>query len=158
MRFRNKVAWLCTIVFSVTFAIVPVGGWRVEGQNQAETNRASDVSWVTASELKDRLARNEPITIVDVRSTDSFIDSDGKIKGALRVKGRRLRHRLTLPPLKDLARDTEIVTYCACPNDEASIRAAQLLTASGFKRARVLKGGWQAWLSARGPVDQKPGV
>jgi rhodanese-related sulfurtransferase len=52
-------------------------------------------------------------------------------------------------------KDREIVTYCACPKDESSISAAQVLQASGFKRVRVLQGGWNEWLRAKGPVEPR---
>ena len=38
--------------------------------------------------------------------------------------------------------------YCACPNEESARRAAQLLTARGFKRARPLAGGLDAWIAS----------
>ena len=82
-----------------------------------------------------------------------MLDNDNKIKGAIYVKLRKLRSRLGLPPLKDVPRNREVVTYCACPNDESSIRAAQTLLQSGFKRVRVLKGGWLAWKKANGQVE-----
>ena len=111
---------------------------------------------ITAEELKAKLAKNEPVTILDVRATDSYVSSDNRIKGSVHVKLRRLQHRLSLPPLKALARDSEVVTYCACPNDESSIRAAQILIDAGFKRVRVLDGGWHMWLRARGQVAPRP--
>jgi rhodanese-related sulfurtransferase len=112
--------------------------------------------FVSAAELKERLARGETLTLIDLRSADAYAGSDGKIRGAIHVKERRLRARLSLPPLRDVARDAEVVTYCACPGDEAAVRAAQTLSAAGFKRVRVLKGGWRAWLDARGQVEAKP--
>jgi rhodanese-related sulfurtransferase len=110
---------------------------------------------VTVEQLKAKLAKGEPITIIDVRGTEDFNSSPSMIKGAVRVKLRRLRYRLGFPPLKEVPRDREVVTYCACPNDEASVLAAQILSAASFKRPLVLKGGWQAWLNAKGPVEAK---
>jgi rhodanese-related sulfurtransferase len=114
------------------------------------------VQEISAGELKAKLERNDPLTILDVRSTTSYVESGSKIKGSIHVKLRRLQARLTLPPLKSLPRDREIVTYCACPADEASIEAAQLLMAAGFKRVRVLKNGWHEWLKTKGPVEPRP--
>jgi rhodanese-related sulfurtransferase len=114
------------------------------------------VQFVTAEELKGKLARNEPVTVIDVRSSSDFAESDNKIKGAIHVKVRKLQARLALPPLKNVPRDSEVVTYCACPSDEASIRAAQELMNAGFKRVRALKGGWVAWKKTNGQVESRP--
>lgn len=111
---------------------------------------------MSAEELKSKLERREPLTIIDVRSSSSYAGSDNRIRGAIHVKLRRLEYRLRFPPLKDAPRDREVVTYCACPSDEASNRAAQILSEAGFKRVRVLKGGWQAWLAVRGQVEPRP--
>lgn len=116
---------------------------------------APPVSMMTADELKAKLERNEPVTIIDVRSSEGFANSSTTIKGSIHFKLRKLKSRLRFPPLKDLPRDSEIVTYCACPNDESSMTAAQILLASGFTRVRVLQGGWSHWLKAKGPVQPR---
>ena len=111
---------------------------------------------ISPEELKAKIEKKEKVVIIDVRSYDSYVGGPNKIKGALHYRLRRLRDRLAFAPLKDLSKDTEIVTYCACADDEASVRAAEIFTAAGFKRVRVLAGGWQAWLSIKGPVDARP--
>lgn len=122
--------------------------------NQQESPQ---IEFITADELKTKLAKNQPVTIIDVRATSGLLDSDSKIKGAFHVKLRRLRARLAFPPLKDVPRDREIVTYCACPNDESSIHAAQVLLDAGFKRVRALKGGWAGWKKAKGQMESIAG-
>ena len=113
------------------------------------------VETITAEELKAKLAGNQPVMIIDVRSPQGYAASTTTIKGAIHFKVRKLKSRLKYAPLKDLPKDREIVTYCACPNDESSISAAQVLQASGFKRVRVLQGGWNEWLRAKGPVEPR---
>ena len=120
---------------------------------QAQTPAAVDM--ITAEELKAKLAGNEPIVIIDVRSPQGYAASTTTIKGAIHFKSRKIKSRLKYAPLKDLPKDREIVTYCACPNDESSISAAQVLKESGFKRVRVLQGGWNGWLQAKGPVEPR---
>jgi rhodanese-related sulfurtransferase len=95
------------------------------------------------------------MTIIDVRGSEGYANSHNTMKGAIHFKLRKLKARLAFPPLKDLPKDREIITYCACPNDESSIAAAQILQASGFKRVRVLQGGWQGWLKVNGPVEPR---
>ena len=116
---------------------------------------AAAADFMSAEQLKAKLARNEPVTIIDVRDTDSYLNNN-KIKGSIHVKLRRLSYRLTLAPLKNAPRDRQIVTYCACAHDEASIRAAQILADAGFTRVRVLQGGWQMWLRANGQTEPRP--
>ena len=121
----------------------------------AHAQKAPEISFITAEELKTKLASNAPVTIIDVRSSEGYAASATTIKGALHFKARKLKSRLSYAPLKDLPRDREIVTYCACPKDQSSISAAQVLQASGFTRVRVLQGGWHEWLKANGPVEPK---
>ena len=111
---------------------------------------------ISAEELKAKVAANHPVTIIDVRSAQGYANSTTTVKGSLHFKVRRLKSRLAYSPLKDLPRDREIVTYCACPKDESSIAAAQILQAGGFKRVKVLQGGWSEWLRVQGPVQPKP--
>jgi len=118
-----------------------------------EQVKSSELQFMTPEELKLKVAKKQPVTIIDVRGGEAFAAGERKIKGAIHVKLRRLRYRLSFAPLKDVARDSEVVTYCACPNDELSIEAAQVLLDSGFKRVRALKGGWRAWLKLNGPVE-----
>jgi|SRR6476661_6148976 len=122
---------------------------------QAQAPATPDVAMITADELKTKLANNQPVMIIDVRGSEAFASATQTIKGSIHFKTRKLRSRLAFPPLKDVPKDREIVTYCSCPKDEASIAAAQILQAGGFKRVRVLQGGWQEWLKANGPVEPR---
>jgi len=120
---------------------------------QAQTTPA--VEMITAEELKAKLAGNQAVTIIDVRSSEGYAASATTIKGAMHFKLRKLKSRVAYAPLKDVPKDREIVTYCACPKDQSSISAAQILQASGFKRVRVLQGGWNEWQRANGPVESR---
>jgi len=119
----------------------------------AQTTPAVDM--ISADELKAKLAGNQQVTIIDVRSSEAYSSANQTIKGAIHFKTRKLKYRLAYPPLKDIPKDREIVTYCSCPKDEASIAAAQILQAGGFKRVRVLQGGWQEWMKVNGPVEPR---
>jgi rhodanese-related sulfurtransferase len=110
---------------------------------------------ITAEELKAKMSNNDAVTVIDVRGSEGYAASTTTIKGAFHLKVRRIKSRLKYAPLKDLPKDREIVTYCACPADESSISAAQTLQEAGFSRVRVLKGGWTEWLKAKGPVQPK---
>jgi rhodanese-related sulfurtransferase len=145
----TKQSWLI-----VSFAILSITSL-VQAQNSS-AKPGLNVDLISAAELKSKVDRNEPLVILDVRSSESYANSDRRIKGAIHVKVRRLEHRLNFPPLKDAPRDREVITYCACPSEEASIAAAQILISSGFRRVRALKGGWQEWLKVNGAVEPRP--
>ncbi|HYV04686.1 MAG TPA: rhodanese-like domain-containing protein [Blastocatellia bacterium] len=109
------------------------------------------VGFITPENLKTKIAQNEAVVIVDVRGPNAYSQSEKTIKGALHSKLRRVAYRL-----RELPRDKEVVTYCACPDDEAAAIAARALLSNGFKSVLVLKGGWNAWLQAGGPVQPRP--
>lgn len=135
-------SWRCWVFVLIVVALSAVA---IQAQEPA-------VAMITAEELKAKLAASEPVMIIDVRSPEGYASSPNTIKGAIHFKGRKLKSRLKYAPLKDLPKDREIITYCACPKDQSSIAAAQVLQASGFTRVRVLQGGWNEWLRANGPV------
>ena len=121
----------------------------------AQAQKVPEVAFITAEELKTKMSSNQPVTVIDVRGAEGYAASSTTIQGAFHFKLRKLKSRLTFAPMKDVPKDREIVTYCACPKDESSIKAAQVLAASGFTRVRVLQGGWNEWLKAGGPVQRK---
>ena len=120
------------------------------------TKKPTGVDLITVEELKAKITANEPVVIIDVRGSESYANTDSKIKGALHVNVRKLKFRISFAPLKDVPKDREVVTYCACPNEEAALKAAQVLLENGFKRVRALKGGWQEWQKAAGPTEPRP--
>ena len=155
MNTQHCVATIALVMFCLTSS--PYAGALTTAQAQVQAAKsAAQISRITAAELKSKLSANEAVTILDVRDTNSYVNSNDQIKGSIHVKIRRLQSRLTLPPLSNVSRDSEVITYCACPHDEASIRAAQILLDAGFKHVRILDGGWQSWVRANGQVERRP--
>jgi rhodanese-related sulfurtransferase len=115
-----------------------------------QEQQQAPIEFIAPEELKAKIANNEPVTIVDLRGSAVYAQAEKTIVGAIHAKVRRVVHRLRAIP-----RDTEVVTYCACPSDEAAIIGARSLLANGFKRVRVLKGGWNAWLQAGGQTRSR---
>jgi rhodanese-related sulfurtransferase len=151
MKFKKSIALLAAALVAletVTFAhhkAVSSGIKLRSGQQQP-----IQVGFITPEELKTKIANNEPVAILDLRSQSSYAQSDKTIKGSIHTKVRNAASRLRGSPP-----DKEVITYCACPADEAAIIAAQALLAKGFKRVRVLKGGWRAWLQADGQTQPR---
>ena len=145
-----------TVTFILGLGLAAAAALAVFAQPLVSPQATPQVQFLTAAELKAKLAKNEPVTVLDVRSGGDFGQSENKIKGAIHVKVRKLQSRLVLPPLKNIPHNSEVVTYCACPNDEAAIRAAQLLMSAGFTRVRALRGGWIAWKKTNGQIETRP--
>lgn len=122
---------------------------------RAHAQQTPVIRMIRVEELKAKLNNNETVTIIDVRGAEAYAASRRTIKGAFHFKLRRLKSRFKFAPLKDLPKDREIVTYCACPKDESSISAAQIFQEAGFKRVNVLQGGWNEWIKNNGPVQPK---
>lgn len=136
-KLLSALVWLAVIVVSAVSA------------------QAQQPAMITAEELKTKMTKNEQVTVIDVRSSEGFANSGTTVKGSIHYKLRKLKSRVNFAPLKDLPRSREIVTYCACPKDESSIAAAQILRAAGFTRVKVLQGGWHEWLRVNGPVQPR---
>lgn len=134
---------------TMTFAFQQVDVPAIKPQTKQE--QLVPVEFITPDELKTKIANNEPVFIVDLRGPSLYAQADTTMKGAVHTKVRRVVHRL-----REVSRDMEVVTYCECPADEAAIIGARSLLASGFKRVRVLKGGWNAWLQAGGQLKPRP--
>jgi rhodanese-related sulfurtransferase len=126
--------------------------------NQAASNKSelrreqpAAIDYIAPEELKTKIANNEAVSIVDLRGPSVYARAEKTIMGAVHAKVRRVVYRL-----REFPRDREVVTYCACPADEAAIIGARALLANGFKRVRVLKGGWNAWIEAGGQLRPRP--
>ena len=142
---------MSTVKHSI-LALIVVGLTAIAARAQS----APAVEMISADELKEKVTNNHPVTIIDVRSSEGYAAATTTVKGAIHFKLRKLKYRLAYPPMKNISKDQEIVTYCACPKDQSSIAAAQILQASGFKRVKVLQGGWNEWQRVNGPVEPRP--
>lgn len=89
------------------------------------------------------------VLVVDVRDTDSF--EDGHIPGAVHVPGRDVE--VNAASIRAAARGRLVVTYCSCPTEASSLRAAAHLADAGIK-ARALVGGFPRWVESGGAIER----
>lgn len=152
MKINRRAGILIAVLAAceaVSFAYQKVDLSGIKPRNNQE--QTVPVEFISPEELKAKIGRHEPLAIVDLRSQASYEQSDHTIKGSFHTKVRKVASRLRAAP-----RDKEVVTYCACPSDEAAIIAARSLLTNGFQRVRVLKGGWNAWLQTGGQMQPRP--
>ena len=125
------------LVFSALLLYVGRRWWeRASFIRQLRTDR------ISVDELIEMIEAGNTPVILDVR-TEQARQQGGIIPGALPAHPND-----THPALLALARNAEIVVYCACPNEASAAAAARHLREAGFKRIRPLLGGVDAWLSA----------
>lgn len=151
MSFKRRISFLAAAL--IVFQTMALAYQKVDlpGMKPADKGEQVQIEFITPEELKTKIAKNESLAILDLRSQDSYEQSDKTMKGSIHTRVRKVAARL-----REVPRDREVITYCACPADQAAILAARELLTNGFTRVRVLKGGWNAWLHVGGPVQPKP--
>jgi membrane protein DedA with SNARE-associated domain/rhodanese-related sulfurtransferase len=102
---------------------------------------------LSVDELKSLLSSGQTTTVIDVRSKLAQ-SVTGRIPGAITVDATNLRvELLAIEPT------SEVIVYCACPNEATAVKVAQALVRHGFKRVRPLAGGIDAWIEAGHEVE-----
>ena len=95
------------------------------------------------------LHAHKSVLVVDVRDGDSF--AHGRIPGAMHVPVAEIDARLDA--LKRASKGRLIVTYCSCPTESSSLRAASLLSNAGMT-AKALVGGFPKWVESGRPIER----
>lgn len=102
---------------------------------------------MTVDELRALLTEGRATKVIDVRSPISQAVT-GRIPGAVTVDSNNIKvDLLAIEP------ETEVVVYCACPNEATAAKVAKSLLQRGFKRVRPLAGGIDAWIEAGYDVE-----
>jgi membrane protein DedA with SNARE-associated domain/rhodanese-related sulfurtransferase len=86
--------------------------------------------------------------VIDVRSPMSQ-EITGRIPGAVTVDPQNMTFDLIA-----VEPQSEVVVYCACPNEATAVKVAKALQQHGFKRVRPLHGGIDAWIAAGHDVER----
>lgn len=101
---------------------------------------------ITVADVQPLHARGA-VLVVDVREAESF--ANGHIPGAVHLLARDVEAQAKA--VKTLAKGRLIVTYCSCPTEASSLRAAKIL--SGVK-AKALLGGFPKWVESGGAIER----
>jgi membrane protein DedA with SNARE-associated domain/rhodanese-related sulfurtransferase len=99
---------------------------------------------ITMGELADLMREGDAPVIVDARSKTAR-QLEQAIPGALLYNDENWSIVLAA-----LDKDRHIVVYCSCPNDVTAATVAKQLHGNGYRRARPLQGGLDAWNSHHG--------
>jgi membrane protein DedA with SNARE-associated domain/rhodanese-related sulfurtransferase len=106
--------------------------------------KAMQTERISIDELRELLDSGHDPIMVDARSATAQM-LEPPVPGALLVNGDPAKLISQLP------KDRHIIVYCSCPNDVTAAKVAKQLHAHGYKRAKPLHGGLDAWNSAFRP-------
>ena len=104
---------------------------------------------IALDDVRKQMDGGGKVVIIDVRSGPQA----EMIKGALHAGISELE---AWAKTTDVAKDTFVVTYCACGSEGSSKAAASRLQALGFTNVHALKGGIQGWKAAGLPMQTPP--
>jgi len=100
-------------------------------------------STLTPGELRDALAQDKDLQLIDVRSPGEF--GGGHLQGAKNIPLDQIAARLG-----ELNKDKSLVVYCR--SGHRSAMALNRLRSAGFRLAKHMGGGIMAWQGAGLPV------
>jgi rhodanese-related sulfurtransferase len=104
---------------------------------------------IAVEELRALIDAGRAPVIVDVRSDAARSIDERRIPGAIGIElAAVVEHIAQTHPT-----DAELVLYCNCPNEASAADAAARLAVRGFKRARALAGGLEAWVASGHAVE-----
>jgi rhodanese-related sulfurtransferase len=106
---------------------------------------------ITPEALRDLIAANHNILILDVRQPLDLLADSEIIEGAQRISPQDAEANPSLIPI-----DKELIVYCTCPSDKTSrsiaTRAQALTPQLDVSKVKFLKGGLAAWKAKGYPV------
>lgn len=114
------------------------------GRNRSELEQHS----LSAEQLQSLMASGQKVSLFDVRQSLDLLAYPELIPGAQRIAPEEV---LKAPSL--LPRDEDVVVYCTCPGDKASLSVLNRTLTLGFTRIKFLTGGLAAWKAKGYPVE-----
>jgi len=109
-------------------------------------HQSVQVDRITVEELQKLIDQGLDPVLVDARSVTAQL-LEPAIPGALLFNGGE-----PIPAIAALPKDRHIIVYCSCPNDVSAAHVAKELHTHGYKRAKPLHGGLDAWNAAFAPA------
>jgi rhodanese-related sulfurtransferase len=99
--------------------------------------------------VREHMKRGEAVFFVEVRHAGDWDLAVQKARGALRLTSDDAHRHLDQIP-----RERTVVVYSTAPNDVPAEALVMQLTGAGYPHARLLAGGFKAYLSAGLPVEE----
>lgn len=103
--------------------------------------------YISPDDLKKAIeSHSTDIVIVDTSAQPVW--EDEHIKGAIDFP-----YQKNIAAPVPLPREKTLVVYCACKAEEDSTDVARQLSLLGYRKVKVLKGGWFKWVDLKYPTE-----
>jgi len=96
------------------------------------------------------MKKGDYFIFIDVRKPEAWASSDIKLPHARRIPAAEIEQRL-----HEIPSGLPVITYCTCPAEASSARAAEKIRQHGFQEVYALAGGFDAWRAAGNRVEKK---
>lgn len=149
---RQNHRWTTTLSVAAALSLAAWAGANGAAQLKGERDAERTTQGMRMLDFQ-RLYEKGEVLVVDVRDRASFEQS--RIAGAIHLPVDEIATRAA--EVRRLARGRVVVTYCSCPGEASSLRAARALGDHGV-RAQALIGGYHAWVEAGGRTYTLPHV
>lgn len=141
---RQNHRWTTTLSVAIALALAAWVSATATTQRKAERAAAKAGEGIGVLEFQ-RLYERGEVLVADVRDQRSY--ETARIAGAIHLAIDDIAGRAAA--LRQQANGRVIVTYCSCPSESSSLRAAQALRRHGLQ-SRALIGGYHGWVDAGG--------
>jgi membrane protein DedA with SNARE-associated domain/rhodanese-related sulfurtransferase len=106
---------------------------------------------LTVQEVTEKIAAGEAPVIIDLRPQGARRDVPG-IPGSLALSVKEV-----MAEYRSLPQDRDVILYCSCPWDRASVLTARKLREKGLTRVWPLVGGIEAWHAITSKTEARVG-
>ena len=106
---------------------------------------------LTVQDVLEKIAAGEAPVIIDLRPHGTRLEIPG-IPGSLPLSVKEV-----MAGYRNLPQDRDVILYCACPWDRASVQTARKLREKGLVRVWPLAGGIDAWHAITSKTEAKVG-
>ena len=141
---RQNHRWTTTLSVALALALATWVSGNATAERRQEREAGRESQGIRMLEFQELYERGE-VLVADVRDSASY--QRGRIAGAIHLPLEDIAARAA--DLRRQARGRVVVTYCSCPSEASSLRAAHALAAHGL-HARALIGGYHGWVDSGG--------
>ncbi len=120
----------------------------IESVKTRTAEKYADVDHVEPAVVASWMADGSALVLLDTREANEYAVSH--LRGAQHVEPNAAAAELEAGPLRDVAKDTRIITYCAV--GVRSAKVAQRLRDAGFTNVHNMNGSIFQWVNEGRPV------